>query len=77
MEPCSSSPPAPPAAIAIAVVLTVVILQEVKEHGALALGAPRVILGEHDIDEAARAGCKNHGRGLGAVGPLQAMLVLR
>lgn len=78
MEPCSSSPPAPPAAIAIAVVLTVVvILQEVKEHGALALGAPRVILGEHDIDEAARAGCKNHGRGLRAVGPLQAMLVLR
>ena len=77
MEPCSSSPPAPPAAIAIAVVLTVVvILQEVKEHGALALGAPRVILGEHHIDEAARAGCKNHGRSLRAVGPLQAMLVL-
>ena len=77
MEPCSSSPPAPSAAIAIAVVLTVVvILQEVKEHGALALGAPRVILGEHHIDEAARTSCKNHGRGLGAVGPLQTMLIL-
>ena len=73
---CFSSLPAP-AAIAVAVVLTVVvILQEVKEHGALALGAPRVILGEHHIDEAARTSCKNHGRGLGAVGPLQIMLIL-
>lgn len=80
IEPCSSSPPAPPAAIAIAVVLTVVVvvvLKKVKEHGALALGAPRVILGEHDVDEAARTGSKHHGCGLGAVGPLQAMLVLR
>lgn len=80
MEPCSSSPPAPPVAIAIAVVLTVVVvvvLKKVKEHGALALGAPRVILGEHDVDEAARTGSKHHGCGLGAVGPLQAMLVLR
>lgn len=79
IEPCSSSPPAPPAAIAIAVVLTVVVvvLKKVKEHGALALGAPRVILGEHDVDEAARTGSKHHGCGLRAVGPLQAMLVLR
>lgn len=77
MEPWSSSPPAPPAAIAIAVVLTVVVLKKVKEHRALALGAPRVILGEHDVDEAARTGSKHHGCGLRAVGPLQAMLILR
>lgn len=82
IEPCSSSPPAPPVAIAIAIavvltVVVVVVLKKVKEHGALALGAPRVILGEHDVDEAARTGSKHHGCGLGAVGPLQAMLVLR
>ena len=53
---CFSSLPAP-AAIAVAVVLTVVvILQEVKEHGTLALRAPWIILGEHDIDEAAGTG---------------------
>uniref|UniRef100_A0A8R7TIJ9 Uncharacterized protein n=1 Tax=Triticum urartu TaxID=4572 RepID=A0A8R7TIJ9_TRIUA len=52
-------------------------IKEVKEHGALALGAPRVVLGEHDVDEAARAGGEHHGRRFGAVGPLQAMLVLR
>jgi hypothetical protein len=77
MEPYCSSPPAPPAAI-ITVVLTVVVvvLQKVKENRALALGAPRVILWEHDVDEAARTGSKNHGCGLRAVGPLQAMLVL-
>lgn len=75
MEPYCSSPPAPPAAIAV-VLTVVVVLQEVKEHRALALGAPRVILWEHDIDEAARTGSKNHGCGLGAVGPLQAMVVL-
>lgn len=77
MEPYCSSPPAPPAAI-ITVVLTVavVVLQEVKENRALALGAPRVILWEHDVDEAARTGSKNHGCGLRAVGPLKAMLVL-
>lgn len=79
MEPCSSSPPAPPVAIAVVltVVVVVVVLKKVKEHGALALGAPRVILGEHDVDEAARTGSKHHGCGLRAVGPLQAMLVLR
>lgn len=80
MEPYCSSPP-PPAAIitvvlTVVVVVVVVVLQEVKEHRALALGAPRVILWEHDVDEAARTGSKNHGCGLRAVGPLQAMLVL-
>lgn len=75
MEPYCSSPP-PPAAIITVVLTVVVVLQEVKEHRALALGAPRVILWEHDVDEAARTGSKNHGCGLRAVGPLQAMLVL-
>lgn len=73
--PLLSSPPALPAAIVVAVII-VIVLQEVKEHGALALGAPRVILREHDVDEAARAGGKHHRRCLGAVGPLQAVLVL-
>lgn len=73
MEPYCSSPPAPPAAI---ITVVAVVLQEVKEHRALALGAPRIILWEHDVDEAARTGSKNHGCGLRAVGPLQAMLVL-
>jgi hypothetical protein len=73
MEPYRSSLPAPPAAI---ITVVAVVLQEVKEHRALALGAPRIILWEHDVDEAARTGSKNHGCGLRAVGPLQAMLVL-
>lgn len=52
---CSSSP-APPAAIVVTLALVVVVLQEVKEHGTLALRAPWIILGEHDIDEAAGTG---------------------
>jgi hypothetical protein len=51
---CSFSP-VPPAAIVVILVL-VIILQEVKEHGALALRALRIILGEHDIHEAAGTG---------------------
>jgi preprotein translocase subunit SecG len=53
----NSSSTVPPAAIVvILVLLVVVILQEVKEHGALALRAPRIILGEHDIHEATGTG---------------------
>lgn len=75
---CLTSPsPGLPAAIAVGVVVAVVLLQEVKDHGALALRAPRIILREHDVDEAARAGGEHHGRRLRAVGPLQAVLVLR
>ena len=69
-----SPPPALPAAVAA---LVIVLLEEVEEHGALALRAPRVVLGEHDVDEAAWAGGEHHGRRLGAVRPLQAVLVLR
>ena len=75
--PLLSPPPALPAVAVVVVVIVAIVLQEVKEHGALALGAPRVVLGEHDVDEAARAGGEHHGRRFGAVGPLQAMLVLR
>uniref|UniRef100_J3LXQ0 Uncharacterized protein n=1 Tax=Oryza brachyantha TaxID=4533 RepID=J3LXQ0_ORYBR len=73
----SSPPPALPAAIAVDVVVAIVLLQEVEDHGALALRAPWIILREHDVDEAAWAGGEHHGRRLRAVGPLQAVLVLR
>jgi hypothetical protein len=70
------SPPALPGALAALVIADGVVLEEVKEHRALALRAPRIILREHDVDEAAGAGGEHHGRRLGAVGPLQAVLVL-
>ncbi|CAL9038798.1 unnamed protein product, partial [Musa banksii] len=38
------------------------VVEEVEEDGALALGTPGVILGEHDVHEAPGAGGEHHRR---------------
>ncbi|RWW24348.1 hypothetical protein GW17_00011379 [Ensete ventricosum] len=43
------------------------VVEEVEEDGALALGALGIVLGEHDVHEAAWTAGEHHGRPLGAV----------
>lgn len=74
-------PTIPPAAAVLIVVVVVAAMvfigvavagvEEVEDDGAAAPGAAGVGLGEHHVDEAARAGREHHGRRLRAVRPLQ------
>lgn len=56
--------------------MVVVVVEEIEQDGALALGALWVILGEHHVHEAARATYENHRSGFRAVGVSQVVVVV-
>lgn len=57
---------APPSG-GVFVFVVVVVIEKIKQNGALALGAFRIILREHHVHEAARATYKHHGGSFRAV----------